>query len=267
MIPKRKHNLFMKRQFILKVFAPIWMFLPPCFVGQTSISRSQQNDAMLVIQHSLDAMGGNAWQRVGAATADVSVTSLGMSDTVVGKWSDDWTAGEVYSRREWTGEHGSTIRIVDGKVAKTYSGSTHAAVSSPDYDLINIAPVLPAVAFRLGLARSSCKFYLDPFSDQSQYAVVSQSCSAQFYPNKQVMLKWTIDRASAMPLSVEFPMRGHKGSVVEQIASFQGFDSSKGLKFPSHVEIRWVTAKASRLLVFSAVEFHTALDKNEFSGR
>jgi hypothetical protein len=227
-------------------------------------AQTRQNNAVPMLERSIAAMGGNAWQSVGAATAEVTVAmSDGLAPTT-GKWSDDWSSGQVYSRREWIGEQGKLVRLSDDRQEVTYTNSASPKVSSPDYDLVNIALTFPAVALRLGLSRATCSFY-DQTSSQTKQAVISQLCASQSYPNKQVLLKWTIDPLSALPISVEFPVRGRDGSLVSQIARFKQFESSGGLRFPNGVDITQVMTRHTRTLTFTETQFHSALDKSEFS--
>ncbi|HTF66423.1 MAG TPA: hypothetical protein VK638_27440 [Edaphobacter sp.] len=227
-------------------------------------AQARQNNAVPVLERSIAAMGGNAWQSVGAATAEVTVAmSDGLAPTT-GKWSDDWSSGQVYSRREWTGAQGKLVRLSDDRQAVTYANSASPKVSSPDYDLVNIALTFPAVALRLGLSRATCSFY-DHISSQTKQEVIFQLCASQFYPNKQVLLKWIFDPSSGLPISLEFPVLGRDGSVVSQIARFKQFESSDGLRFPSAVDITQVMTRHTRTLTFTETQFHSALDKSEFS--
>lgn len=247
--------------------AALWILSILYCHGQVPEASSHQSNAISSLERSLAAMGGDAWKSVGAVTLKVQVTSPDKSRSVEGKWSDDWATGQVLSRREWLGQRGSFVRSSDGKQAVTRTASVPYQFSSSDYDLINIAPVLPAVALSLGLSRANCSFYENQTTSSSQVVVISQLCSAQFYPNKQALLKWTINASSAIPLSVELPIRGRDGSVAFQIVKFTQFESTNGLSFPTRVEIDWVMAHNSRTLIFTETKFHSALDRNEFSIR
>jgi len=241
--------------------------LPFRSAAQADPASEQQNRERLLMQRVIAAMGGNQWRSVGAVTTSVSISLPGSSTTLKEEWSDDWSTGTVSNRREQIDGSDKKAWIFTPERSETYGRTATPSISPPGYDLIQIATSMPAVALFIGLSRDSCVFVHDVRADESKQVAVSQICSARLYPNHRVELKWIIDASSALPMSVELPIRGMNGTVSLETVTFLEFKQADGLKYPVRAEITSSGTKFTKTISMTETKFYTALDKSKFSGR
>ncbi|WP_263418064.1 hypothetical protein [Terriglobus albidus] len=256
-----------KTNYKLIVVVGIALFALPLYSAAQAGSASEQDKTRLLVQKVIAAMGGNQWRSVGAVTSTVSISLPDSSAALKEEWSDDWSTGTVSNRREQIDGSDKKAWIFTPERSETYGKTATPSISPPEYDLINIARSMPAVALLIGASRDSCVFSHEVRADESKQIAISQVCIARLYPNHRVEIKWIIDASSALPISVELPIRGMNGNVSLATVTFLEFKQADGLKYPVRAEITWSGTKFTKTISMTETKFYTALDKSKFLGR
>jgi hypothetical protein len=200
-----------------------------------------------IVARAIEAMGGDAWHEVGAATAHVRLSYLGA--TVDADWADDWTAAAPRSRRAPHGGAPGEVFLTDGSRHTRKKGEGHIEFLPPDNQIVILAASYPAAALLQSLHTATCNLSLEQLqslgADQIEYGMdpaqivrVEQQCSDPMMPRGKIQLDWLFSLSTGLPIGVRLPVRRGPQNLAFEVLKFQEFTRVKGLNIPSSISKR-----------------------------
>jgi hypothetical protein len=221
--------------------------------GQTTAangSASQSDPAAVAeVAKALSALGGvQAWQRIGGAAAQVSLTRAdGKAETL--QWSDDWHLGYVLARRDSLSGNSAGVSMItqqNGRVLVSPGGTTHTQPRENDFTLL--AAGYPGAVLAQSIAAKNCSFNISPLSsiDPSPIAKAStvgdtkieELCYDPTMPMGKARLTWVFSKSTSLPRAVQLPVRGLlHNSVQYETVVFVSFQQIQGLIIPAKLTI------------------------------
>lgn len=230
----------------LLILASVLVVWQTHLLGQkTSFSGTAiQSDAAAIttIQRAIAAMGGQAaWESVGAATAQLEVSSKGLPTRHV-NWSDDWSSGYDRTRRDAADQSQSqaTVATRTSRTLRLPNGTLKQLPTTNDIAVLAVG--YPAVALSLSLLRADCAISTGQGvptpsgAGVTDQVIVIVRCTGAPYPGHRTELTWTFSSTTGLPLQVLIPI----GPVtvihpLKEQVEFTSFQSNHGLLSSSEI--------------------------------
>jgi hypothetical protein len=227
--------------------------------------------ALELVRSAITAMGGaEAWKDIGAATAEVTISRPGGPTNII-KWSDDWHAASIMSRRDALVAGGKEITSVKGERSREISAPGKTRKLPAEEEITVLAVGYPAAALMLSLRRSDCLLHVMPAPNSQQAAsaskasmnVIAEDCHAAGYP-KGVRILWAFSSSSSLPMWAKLPIRDALRNIVSyETARFDTYSQSSNVTLPSTVTI-FRPSGASDKLEISKWSFKPSLPSQTF---
>jgi hypothetical protein len=226
-----------------------------------ALSHSSETDpkALAIVKSAIEALGGEAWQHVGAAEAHLTIQMPGAQPTDA-EWLDDWSNDYVRFRRTTT---------ISGREAHSWSGygsrgNGKVPAHSKPYidqqnDVAHLAVVYPAAALRMSLA-TNCTFTFGGSQDSAfapreggpEQVIVAERCADPTYPGQSADFLWAFNKSSFFPISVEFSVKGSlHGMLAPEHVEYGPFVSEHGIAHPTSATITRPSGRKDVLTVTS----------------
>jgi hypothetical protein len=226
---------------------------------------SQDPEALKVVDHAIEVMGGKAaWSQSGAAVAEAAI-SLGAFPSERIEWEDDWSSGHPKFRRSSAdrpkgsaivgNEHQRMVRSADGRTRSIPAESNLAA----------LALGYPAPALAIGLQRPNCRFSSPTVTGPGGDTSISEECAGSASSGPPVLLQWEFSRTTGLPTKLRRPVRDMlTGRRLWETVLYVAFQTIDGLSVPTELIVIKPNGTKEPIRV-SETKFSNALPEATFN--